>query len=60
MLHGTPVRHCLNFTLYDLISEFRLLNTVLIEYSVAKKLRDGSSRGTEYERNLGEENHGSK
>lgn len=50
----------MNFTLYDLISEFRLLNTVLIEYSVAKKLRDGSSRGTEYERNLGEENHGSK
>lgn len=45
----------MNFTLYDLISEFRLLNTVLIEYSVAKKLRDGSSRGTEYERKSREE-----
>ena len=45
----TPVRHFLIFTLYDLISKFRLLNTVFIEYSIAKSLRDGSSRGTENE-----------
>lgn len=43
------------FTLYDLIGEFRLLNTVLIEYSVGKSLRDSSSQGTEYDRKSGEE-----
>lgn len=48
-----PVRHFLIFTLYDLISEFRLLNTVFIEYSIAKSLRDSSSRGTEYEKESG-------
>jgi len=37
-----------------LISEFRLLNTVFIEYLTAKCLRDGSDRGTEYERQSGE------
>lgn len=41
----TPVRHFLVFTLYDLISEFRLL---FIEYSTAKSLRDDSSKGKEY------------
>lgn len=35
--------------LYYLISEFRLLNTVFVEYSVGKSLRDSSSQGTEYE-----------
>lgn len=43
----TPVRHFLLFTLYGLISEFRLL---FIEYSIAKSLRDGSSREKEYVR----------
>lgn len=51
----TLVRHFVIFTLYDLISEFRLLNTVFIEYSIAKSLRDGSGRGTECERGSGEE-----
>lgn len=51
----TPVRHFLIFTLYDLISVFRLQNTVFIEYSVGKSLRDCSSQGTAYERKLGEE-----
>lgn len=43
----TPVRHFLLFTLYGLISEFRLL---FIEYSIAKSLRGGSSREKEYVR----------
>lgn len=51
----TPVRHLLIFTLYDSISEFRLLNTVFVEYSAGKSLRDSSSQGREYERKLGEE-----
>lgn len=51
----TPVRHLLIFTLYDSISEFRLLNTVFVEYSAGKSLRDSSSQGREYERKSGEE-----
>lgn len=35
--------------------EYRLLNTVFLEYSVGKSLRNSSSQRTEYERKSGEE-----
>lgn len=36
ILHVTLVRHVLIFTLYGLIIEFRLLNTVFVEYLIAE------------------------